>query len=96
MFGFRAEPVAIITLVQALLGVAVAFDIGNLTAERQAMIVVLANAILGVFLRSQVTSETTLRKAGTTKTEVSSIADDPRRVLEPMVVPHGVTAERQP
>jgi hypothetical protein len=87
MFGFRAEPVAIITLVQAILGVAVAFDVGNLTQERQAMIVVLVNAFLGVFLRSQVTSETTLRKAGTTKTEVQSVADDPSRVMEPMASP---------
>lgn len=88
MFGFRAEPVAIITLVQALLGVLVAFDVGDLTQERQAMIVVLANALLGVFLRSQVTSETTLRRAGTTKTEVQNVADDPRRVMEPMITPH--------
>jgi pilus assembly protein TadC len=93
MFGFRAEPVAIITLVQAVLGVLVAFDVGGLTQERQAMIVVLANALLGVFLRSQVTSETTLRKAGTTKTEVQNVADDPRRVLEPMIAPREHKAE---
>jgi pilus assembly protein TadC len=90
MFGFRAEPVAIITLVQAILGVAVAFDVGNLTQERQAMIVVLVNAFLGVFLRSQVTSETTLRRAGTTKTEVQSVADDPARVMEPMKSPSAI------
>jgi hypothetical protein len=93
MFGFRAEPVAIITLVQAAIGLAVAFDIGGLTQERQAAIILIANALLGVFLRSQVTSETTLRKAGTTKTEVQNVADDPRRVLEPMIAPREQKAE---
>ncbi len=81
MVGFRAEPVAIITLVQAALGVMVAFDV-KLTPEQQALIVVLVNAVLGVFLRSQVTSETTLREAGTTRGEVKSVADDRYAVMK--------------
>lgn len=87
MFGFRAEPVAIITLVQAALGVLVAFDV-LLSPQQQAVILVLANAVLGVFLRSQVTSETTLREAGTTRGEVKSVADDRYSVMVPTrVVP---------
>lgn len=87
MKGFRAEPVAIITLVQAALGVMVAFDV-KLTAEQQALIVVLVNAVLGLFLRSQVTSESTLREAGTTKDEVKQVADTQGAYMVPTNVDH--------
>jgi hypothetical protein len=63
--------------VQSIIGVCIVFDIGHMTQDQQAAVLVLANAILAVFLRSQVTTENVLRNAGTSTAEVKDVASDP-------------------
>ena len=71
-FGFRTEPVAIIALVNTALAVAVEFGV-DITGGQQTAIIALANAVCALFLRTQVTSEATLRAAGTSTARKVSV-----------------------
>lgn len=76
MFGFRREPVAIIGLIQAVIYLVTEFGV-TVTPGQQSAIVLVVNAFMVVFLRSQVTSETTLQQAGTSRAEMQKVAADP-------------------
>lgn len=73
MRGFRAEPVAVVAVINAGLTLAVLFGV-DITPEQQAGVIVFVNALLALFLRSQVTSERTLDRAGTSSKEVRGVA----------------------
>jgi hypothetical protein len=75
-FGFRTEPVLVSAFVAALLIALVEFGV-PITAGQQTAIQTLIAAGFALFARSQVTSESTLRRAGTTTAEVEATAANP-------------------
>jgi len=76
MKGFRAEPVAVIALINTGLALLVVFGV-DVTDAQQAAIIAFVNAVCAVFLRSQVTSSSTLEAAGTSREEMKNIAANP-------------------
>ncbi len=79
MTGFRAEPVLITTAIGALLVLMVEFGV-PVTDGQQTAIQTLIAAALALFARSQVVSESTMNKAGTTSdivTDAAASVSDP-------------------
>lgn len=86
MFGFRREPVAIVLFLSTVIACLQSFGV-PITQDQQATLIAVANAGLALFLRSQVTSEHTLHKAGTDSDEVHAVAGDITRVMTPSAAP---------
>jgi len=75
-FGFRAEPIAIAAAIRAVLLAAMAFGL-DWTAEQLAAVMLAVELVLALFLRTQVVSERTARRAGTSLEEVTRVARSP-------------------
>lgn len=80
--GFRAEPVAVVGAVRAVIYMLMAFGLVAWTdLQIEAVLLVVTLAVIpfveflsGLFLRSKVTTDDTLEAAGTTRREAASAA----------------------
>lgn len=82
MWGFRAEPNAVAEAIRQGVIALVGFGVLHWTTEQQALLLAFVSAALSLFVRSQVTTESTLRKAGTTKDVVEAVAVDPYKTMQ--------------
>lgn len=80
-FGFRTEPVAVAAAIRALLLVGIAFGL-DWTEQQMAAVMLAVELVLALVLRTQVTSESTMRLAGTSTQQVKDVAGDPYSVLQ--------------
>ena len=95
MIGFRANPVRIIALVQATLYLITQFGV-DLTDGQETAVVLVANAVLALFLENQVVSQSTLHAAGTTMKEVNAVALADDIAMRPKILPPSVTPSNTP
>lgn len=80
MHGWRAEPVAVAAAIRSLILVGVAFGL-RVTDHQLAAVMLAVELVLALVLRSQVTTEDTMRAAGTSGPDVARIAGDPQAIL---------------
>ena len=76
MWGFRAEPAAVAEFIRLALIAVIGFGLLNWTVEQQAMVLAVVSAGLSFFVRQNVTSQETLKKAGTSQAQVEAVAAD--------------------
>ena len=81
-FGFNAEPVAVAAAIRAVLLALMAFGL-HVTEQQLAAVMLAVELVLALVVRTQVTSDATMRAAGTSAAEVREVAADPYAELVP-------------
>ena len=84
MTGWRVEPVAVAAAIRAVILAAVAFGL-EWTGEQVAAVMLAVETVLVLVLRSQVTSNDTLQRAGTSRQQIQDVAKSEYAQMMPVV-----------